>query len=121
MCIKDVRGKSELFIKHMTPILTHLRSKSVTPIMWDDMMRHWTVDQLKGVSGNLLITFAVGIVHLNKTPGGVYARRVGVHIKLFIRSDNHSLFAPRNKIVAGRLLLAFKSFNEGSVKFCTGK
>ena len=30
------------------------------------------------------------------------------HIKLFMRSDNHSLFTPTNNLVTGRLLLASK-------------
>jgi len=31
----------------MTPILKYLQSKKVTPLMWDDMMRHWPVEYLK--------------------------------------------------------------------------
>ena len=32
----------------MMPILKHLKDKGVTPIMWDDMMRNWPVEFLKG-------------------------------------------------------------------------
>ena len=32
----------------MMPILKHLKDKGVTPIMWDDMMRNWPVEYLKG-------------------------------------------------------------------------
>ena len=48
VCTKDKRDKSELFIHHMMPILKHLKDKDVTPIMWDDMMRTWPVEYLKG-------------------------------------------------------------------------
>lgn len=47
VCMKDERNKSQLFVHHMTPILKHLQSKQVTPIMWDDMMRRWPVEYLK--------------------------------------------------------------------------
>ena len=49
MCLKDAHNKSELFIHHMTPILKYLQSKKVMPLMWDDMMRHWPVEYLKGI------------------------------------------------------------------------
>ena len=48
MCEADKRNKSELFLHHMSPILKHIRDKGLTPLMWEDMMREWTVDQLKG-------------------------------------------------------------------------
>ena len=31
-----------------------------------------------------------------------------MHFKLLMFKDNHSLFAPTNKLVTGRLLLAFE-------------
>lgn len=46
--MKDERNKSQLFVHHVTPILKHLQTKGVTPIMWDDMMRMWPVEYLKG-------------------------------------------------------------------------
>ena len=48
VCLKDARNKSELFVHHMKPILKHLQGKKVTPIMWDDMMRYWPLEYLKG-------------------------------------------------------------------------
>ncbi|KAL9956051.1 hypothetical protein ACROYT_G037470 [Oculina patagonica] len=48
-CTDDQRNKSMIFLEHMIPVLHHVRSKNVTPIMWDDMMRDWTVDFLKEV------------------------------------------------------------------------
>ncbi|XP_078348228.1 hexosaminidase D-like isoform X2 [Oculina patagonica] len=47
VCQKDARNKSELFVHHMSPILKHLQSRKITPVMWDDMMRHWPVEYLK--------------------------------------------------------------------------
>ncbi|KAJ7383331.1 hypothetical protein OS493_028878 [Desmophyllum pertusum] len=48
-CTDDQRNKSVIFLEHMIPVLHHVRSKGVTPIMWDDMMREWTTDFLKEV------------------------------------------------------------------------
>lgn len=33
----------------MVPVLQHVRNKGFTPILWDDMMREWTIDFLKGL------------------------------------------------------------------------
>ncbi|XP_067042815.1 hexosaminidase D-like isoform X2 [Acropora muricata] len=35
--------------EHMIPVLEHVRSRNLIPIMWDDMMREWTIDFLKVV------------------------------------------------------------------------
>ena len=47
-CTDDQRNKSMIFLEHMIPVLRHVRSKGITPIMWDDMMREWSIDFLKG-------------------------------------------------------------------------
>ena len=38
-----------IFLEHMIPVLQHVRDKGITPIMWDDMMRDWAIDALKGI------------------------------------------------------------------------
>ena len=38
----------------MVPVLQHVRNKGFTPILWDDMMREWTIDFLKGLLSLLL-------------------------------------------------------------------
>ncbi|XP_067042814.1 hexosaminidase D-like isoform X1 [Acropora muricata] len=48
-CLEDTNNKSMLFLKHMIPVLEHVRSRNLIPIMWDDMMREWTIDFLKVV------------------------------------------------------------------------
>jgi hypothetical protein len=32
----------------MKPILKYVKSKKLAPLMWDDMMREWTVSEMKG-------------------------------------------------------------------------
>ena len=54
-CVEDNRNKSMIFLEHMSPVLQHVGSKGVTPIMWDDMMRDWTIDFLKGLSASFFI------------------------------------------------------------------
>ena len=54
-CMEDNRNKSMVFLEHMIPVLQHVRSKDVTPIMWDDMMRDWTIDFLKGLFASFFI------------------------------------------------------------------
>ena len=46
-----------IFLEHMIPVLQHVRNKNVTPIMWDDMMREWTIDFLKGLYRFLAYTY----------------------------------------------------------------
>ena len=38
---------NDIYIKHMSPIIDHVVSNDVIPILWDDMMRKWTVQELK--------------------------------------------------------------------------
>lgn len=42
-----------IFLEHMIPVLEHVRSRNLIPIMWDDMMREWTIGFLKGVYGSV--------------------------------------------------------------------
>ncbi|PFX31648.1 Hexosaminidase D [Stylophora pistillata] len=46
-CADDQRNKSMIFLEHMIPVLQHVRNKGITPIMWDDMMREWSIEFLK--------------------------------------------------------------------------
>ncbi|XP_068762095.1 hexosaminidase D-like [Montipora capricornis] len=48
-CRDDVNNKSMIFLQHMIPVLEHVKDKNLTAIMWDDMMREWTIDFLKVV------------------------------------------------------------------------
>ncbi|MFA5859232.1 MAG: family 20 glycosylhydrolase [Elusimicrobiota bacterium] len=43
-------GKGELYLKQLTPALDYAISKGVRPILWDDMMRHWTVADVKKIA-----------------------------------------------------------------------
>ncbi|CAB3979272.1 hexosaminidase D-like [Paramuricea clavata] len=41
---------SDVYLKHMLPIIDNVVAKQITPILWDDMMRNWKVDDLKKIS-----------------------------------------------------------------------
>ena len=47
-CKRDKRNETMLFLHHMRPVLEHVRGKNVVPLLWDDMMRDWDEDSLKG-------------------------------------------------------------------------
>ena len=44
-----------IFLQHMIPVLEHVKDKNLTAIMWDDMMREWTIDFLKGMLWGLFV------------------------------------------------------------------
>ncbi|XP_028416739.1 hexosaminidase D-like [Dendronephthya gigantea] len=46
----NVSAASEVYMKHMLPVIDHVVSNQVTPILWDDMMRRWNVDDLKNIA-----------------------------------------------------------------------
>jgi hexosaminidase len=39
-------GKDGLYLEHMTPIIDHVITRGVRPILWDDMMRKWSLQSL---------------------------------------------------------------------------
>ena len=43
-------GKAELYLSHLQPILEFLKSRNIRPILWDDMMRHWSESEIKKIS-----------------------------------------------------------------------
>lgn len=47
-CRKVVRkkGKAELYLRHVSPLLEALRGRGLSPILWDDMMRGWSPAEL---------------------------------------------------------------------------
>lgn len=53
ICKKAVKnsGKGSLYLKHMLPVVEHLREKGIQPILWDDMMREWTAGEMKKLAG----------------------------------------------------------------------
>ncbi len=53
VCRKAVAatGKGALYLKHILPVLEHLREKQIQPILWDDMMRKWPAGELKKLAG----------------------------------------------------------------------
>jgi len=40
-------GKDGLYLEHMMPIVDHVAARGVRPILWDDMMRKWPMQQLE--------------------------------------------------------------------------
>ena len=49
-CKKSGKSTESLFLHHMVPILKHIKKRTssrVTPIIWDDMLRKWTTEDMK--------------------------------------------------------------------------
>ncbi len=44
-------GKGALYLQHVGPILDHLNSRKVRPILWHDMMIDWDSEALKSLAG----------------------------------------------------------------------
>ncbi|XP_046852487.1 hexosaminidase D-like isoform X2 [Xenia sp. Carnegie-2017] len=43
---------SKVYLKHMLPVIENVVSKKLTPIIWDDMMRRWSVENLKKIGSS---------------------------------------------------------------------
>ncbi len=48
-CSKFVEkhGKAALYLHYIEPVLEYLNSKGIRPIIWDDMLRHWDISEIK--------------------------------------------------------------------------
>ena len=46
----EKRGKAALYLRHVGPLLDHLRERGLRPILWDDMMREWPMKALRELS-----------------------------------------------------------------------
>jgi hexosaminidase len=44
-------GKGEAYLHHMLPLVEHTRTRGVRVLIWDDMMRSWSVDELRRLAG----------------------------------------------------------------------
>ncbi|MCE9613126.1 MAG: beta-N-acetylhexosaminidase [Lentisphaerae bacterium] len=42
-------GRAALYLKHVTPLLTHLRDRGLRALIWDDMFREWPVPKLRAL------------------------------------------------------------------------
>ena len=47
----SISGKASLYLRHVTPLLEHLKEKGIQPILWDDMMREWSLRELRKLAG----------------------------------------------------------------------
>jgi hexosaminidase len=47
----EKHGKAELFLNHYRPLLDHLISRGIRPILWHDMMHKWDTDALRDIGG----------------------------------------------------------------------
>ena len=74
-----------IFLQHMLPVLQHVRDKGFTPILWDDMMREWTIDFLKGLL-SLLLNFS-----MNKMQKVVYYGTINIGFALVLISKYYVL------------------------------
>ena len=53
-CQADMVGRNEIFLSHVSRVATHVRDTwNVTPIVWDDMLRNFMVEELRPLGGLL--------------------------------------------------------------------
>lgn len=45
----EKKGKPSLYLYHLEPILDFLNSKGIRPIIWDDMIRKWSIPEIKKI------------------------------------------------------------------------
>ena len=50
-------GKNGLYLKHMEPIWRHVLSLGKQPVMWDDMLRHFSAGELKRVPREVVLMY----------------------------------------------------------------
>ncbi len=43
-------GKAALYLQHVDPLIDHLKSRGVRPILWSDMMHDWPIGQLRKIA-----------------------------------------------------------------------
>lgn len=43
-------GKAALYLQHIQPLLDHLNDRSIRPILWHDMMIHWSAEELASLA-----------------------------------------------------------------------
>ncbi len=63
-------GKDALYLRHVGPILDHLRRRGIRPILWDDMMRSWPDGALRELSRRAdLMAWSYGAQPVGKSSG----------------------------------------------------
>jgi len=70
----DKNGKSALYLHHIEPIIKAVKEHGITPMLWDDMMRHWPVPELKRMQGTQLVVWRYGTDIEEHLPEGVWDR-----------------------------------------------
>ena len=50
-------GKNGLYLKHMVPVWQHVLSLGKRPITWDDMLRHFTLKELRQVPRDVVLMY----------------------------------------------------------------
>lgn len=74
LCKKAVMSSSKgaLYLKHILPVLNYLQEKGIQPILWDDMMRNWDIEELKKLVGKSdLMVWTYGSIIPEKVGKGI--------------------------------------------------
>lgn len=89
---ESCNGKEEdannIYLKHMSPVIDYVVFNQVTPIMWDDMMRNWTVHDLKKISSKRVepMVWGYGADLTHYFPEGMWERYGQAFDKVWIAS-----------------------------------
>ncbi len=68
-------GKAALYMKHVSPLLDALKSRGLTPVLWDDMMRKWSVRELKKLAPRAeLMAWAYGADPFVRLPATLFEK-----------------------------------------------
>ena len=92
-CKESSMNSAELYQHHMIPLLKfvkELKSGEVTPIIWDDMMRDWDVENLKLMAKYvepMVWAYVPDLDNYYKFPNGMWKRYFASFPKIWIASS----------------------------------
>lgn len=103
-CVEGNFTDTDLYHRHMLPIINHVKTsrKSLTPVVWDDMMRTWLVDDLKKMAEHVVPMVWGYVDDLSKHrsfPAGMWDRYMEAFPKLFFASSFKGALKPWSNFV----------------------
>ncbi|XP_057289850.1 hexosaminidase D-like isoform X2 [Hydractinia symbiolongicarpus] len=104
-CKSSKKTKEHLFLHHMIPILKHVRGKTrskVKPIIWDDMLRKWTVDDMKqfrGLADIMVWGYVPELDNYSLFPEDMWIKYAEAFDKIWVASSYKGALAANNNLV----------------------
>ncbi|XP_065057575.1 hexosaminidase D-like [Rhopilema esculentum] len=92
-CKESPMSKADLFLHHMIPLFEFVKENThgkTLPIIWDDMMRNWKVDQLKYIAKHvqpMIWAYVPDLKSYYKFPVGMWDRYSQAFLKVWIASS----------------------------------